>query len=224
MSITIEENSRPIHLFFSRSIDLAASKTFLSVLPLLDREIIPCTNWNELSEKLKLKPASICVDYREFDNTSAMEVVNMISTLGKLVKIDSVPISVAVTKETPYPTIKELQKSGIVAMLPYHRDFGIDETLKSLDAFWNGIPYWPKNIIEQLPGAKPQKQIDSKEIKLTARQNQILNMVADRGASNKVIARTLNISESTVKLHLGNIFKKYGVKNRTQLAVFAAKK
>jgi DNA-binding NarL/FixJ family response regulator len=46
-------------------------------------------------------------------------------------------------------------------------------------------------------------------------------MVVDRGLSNKNIARTLTISESTVKLHMGHIFKKYGVKSRTQLAVFA---
>lgn len=56
---------------------------------------------------------------------------------------------------------------------------------------------------------------------LTPRQRQILALISKRGSSNKVIAKTLNISESTVKLHLGNIFKKYGVRNRTQLALFS---
>jgi two-component system nitrate/nitrite response regulator NarL len=45
-------------------------------------------------------------------------------------------------------------------------------------------------------------------------------MVTNRGASNKMIAKTLNISESTVKLHIGTILKKFGVRNRTQLAIF----
>lgn len=58
-------------------------------------------------------------------------------------------------------------------------------------------------------------------IELTVRQSQVLHLVQDRGASNKTIAKILGITESTVKLHVGSILKKYGVKNRTQLAVFA---
>jgi DNA-binding NarL/FixJ family response regulator len=68
---------------------------------------------------------------------------------------------------------------------------------------------------------KVTKVVVSKNtIKLTSRQNQILDMVTNRGASNKMIAKTLNISESTVKLHIGTILKKFGVRNRTQLAIF----
>ena len=43
------------------------------------------------------------------------------------------------------------------------------------------------------------------------------------GAFNKEIALTLNISERTVKNHVSNIFKKIGVSDRTQAAVFAIK-
>jgi hypothetical protein len=62
---------------------------------------------------------------------------------------------------------------------------------------------------------------NSQEISLTPRQRQVFDLLSSRGASNKTIAKMLNISESTVKLHLGVIFKKYGVRNRTQLAIFA---
>lgn len=58
-------------------------------------------------------------------------------------------------------------------------------------------------------------------INLTPRQRQILQIITAKGASNKTIAKLLDISESTVKLHISAIFKKYGVKNRTQLAVFS---
>jgi hypothetical protein len=40
-----------------------------------------------------------------------------------------------------------------------------------------------------------------------------------KGASNKVIARRLGMCESTVKAHMGEIFRRYGVSNRTQLAM-----
>ncbi|ELP05357.1 LysR family transcriptional regulator [Salmonella enterica subsp. enterica serovar Enteritidis str. 50-5646] len=51
---------------------------------------------------------------------------------------------------------------------------------------------------------------------LTAKEREIVGMVCE-GASNKLIARQLNISLSTVKTHLCNIFAKTEVINRTEL-------
>lgn len=51
---------------------------------------------------------------------------------------------------------------------------------------------------------------------LTAKEREIEGMVCE-GASNKLIARQLNISLSTVKTHLRNIFAKTEVINRTEL-------
>lgn len=51
---------------------------------------------------------------------------------------------------------------------------------------------------------------------LTAKEREIVGMVCE-GASNKLIARQLNISLSTVKTHLRNIFAKTAVINRTEL-------
>ncbi len=50
---------------------------------------------------------------------------------------------------------------------------------------------------------------------LTHREKEILNKLRI-GASNNEIARSLFISENTVKTHLYNLFKKIAVKNRTQ--------
>ncbi|EAW2123658.1 LuxR family transcriptional regulator [Salmonella enterica subsp. enterica] len=51
---------------------------------------------------------------------------------------------------------------------------------------------------------------------LTAKEREIVGMVCE-GASNKLIARQLNISLSSVKTHLRNIFAKTEVINRTEL-------
>ncbi|EJD0464939.1 LuxR family transcriptional regulator [Salmonella enterica] len=51
---------------------------------------------------------------------------------------------------------------------------------------------------------------------LTAKEREIVGMVCE-GGSNKLIARQLNISLSTVKTHLRNIFAKTEVINRTEL-------
>jgi DNA-binding NarL/FixJ family response regulator len=55
---------------------------------------------------------------------------------------------------------------------------------------------------------------------LTDRQKEILAHISN-GESNKMIAYSLNISEQTVKVHLGEIFKKIKVFNRTQAVIKA---
>lgn len=61
-----------------------------------------------------------------------------------------------------------------------------------------------------------KSKIDS----LTKRELEVLIQIAN-GLFNKEIAIFLNISERTVKNHVSNIFKKIGVSDRTQAAVFA---
>ena len=56
---------------------------------------------------------------------------------------------------------------------------------------------------------------------LSAREREILGLIA-RGDSNKLIARELDIAETTVKVHVQHIFRKLGVSSRVQVAVYAA--
>ena len=55
---------------------------------------------------------------------------------------------------------------------------------------------------------------------LSAREREVLLMVAD-GLANKQIARQLAISEKTVKAHLTSVFRRIGVTDRTQAALWA---
>ncbi len=55
---------------------------------------------------------------------------------------------------------------------------------------------------------------------LSAREVEVLTLVA-RGAANKEVARTLYISETTVKTHLSHIFTKLGVDDRTAAVTVA---
>lgn len=56
------------------------------------------------------------------------------------------------------------------------------------------------------------------KITFTARQNAVLDALR-QGKTNKLIAYELKMSESTVKVHVSNIMKKLGAKNRTEVAV-----
>ncbi len=55
---------------------------------------------------------------------------------------------------------------------------------------------------------------------LSGREREVLAHVA-QGLANKQIARSLGISERTVKVHLGNVFRQIGVGDRTSAALWA---
>ena len=55
---------------------------------------------------------------------------------------------------------------------------------------------------------------------LSPREREILRLIA-RGDSNKLIARALDIAETTVKIHVQNILRKLGLSSRVQAAVYA---
>ncbi|MGE5452151.1 MAG: response regulator [Acidobacteriota bacterium] len=56
--------------------------------------------------------------------------------------------------------------------------------------------------------------------RLSPREHDILREIA-RGASNKEIARTLGIAETTVKIHVQHILRKLNLTSRVQAAVYA---
>ncbi|WP_027996360.1 response regulator [Simplicispira psychrophila] len=56
---------------------------------------------------------------------------------------------------------------------------------------------------------------------LSPREEEVLREIA-RGASNKEIARTLDIAETTVKIHVQHILRKLNLSSRVQAAVYAA--
>ncbi|MFL5870699.1 MAG: response regulator [Solirubrobacterales bacterium] len=71
------------------------------------------------------------------------------------------------------------------------------------------------DAIAQPAGAEPTER-------LTPREQEVLALIA-RGLPNKLIARELEISEKTVKTHVGHVLAKLGVTDRTQAALHAVR-
>lgn len=67
------------------------------------------------------------------------------------------------------------------------------------------------------PGADRR---DEAMASLSPREREILLLIA-RGDSNKLIARALDIAETTVKIHVQHILRKLGLASRVQAAVYA---
>lgn len=187
----------------------------------IEMDIKYCSNWTELSSAMARHPHQIVVHFDTIRtlNVSVPEVVTMLETELKIRGI-SARIGVGIDRTTTLETVKELKRAGIHGVVPSVSNWGIRECVTAMHALRNGESYWPKHIISTLPGNEKKKTTEG-GIKLTQRQQQVFEYIVERGASNKVIARSLGISESAVKLHVTEIMRKYGVKNRTQLAVFS---
>ncbi|MBT3347213.1 MAG: two-component system response regulator NarL [Thiotrichales bacterium] len=68
-------------------------------------------------------------------------------------------------------------------------------------------------------GSSKEKSVADK---LTSREEEIILLVME-GMSNKMIARELDISDGTVKVHMKHILKKLGLKTRVEAAIWAIK-
>lgn len=70
------------------------------------------------------------------------------------------------------------------------------------------------------PGTAPAEPAPDGLAALSPREREIVAEIA-RGLSNKEIARTLDIAETTVKIHVQHILRKLGLTSRVQAAVYA---
>jgi DNA-binding NarL/FixJ family response regulator len=91
-------------------------------------------------------------------------------------------------------------------------DPGVQQRLLSAAARAPGVPAAPGTPGAGAPG--------SAEDELTPREAEVLRLIA-AGQSNREIARTLFVSEATVKTHVNRIFAKTGSRDRAQATRYA---
>lgn len=77
-------------------------------------------------------------------------------------------------------------------------------------------PQLTQILAQALRGDDRSKSLDE----LTERERQILRQIA-HGYSNKMIARKLDITEGTVKVHVKRVLHKLGMRSRVEAAVWA---
>jgi DNA-binding NarL/FixJ family response regulator len=178
---------------------------------------------------------AVCLDSLKKSNND-IDMFNVLLTLDTLIKSTvrrvsgsdrpqrrDTKIILLVTEKEDVKLIRQ------VLNLPYiyavakvlEREEQVSDVIEYVKKLSNGEITHDPDILERLKSKKKSQERKNGQIYLTNRQEQVLNLIQNRGASNKTIAKILGLSESTVKLHMGAILKKYGVKNRTQLALFS---
>src|SRR5260370_36661313 len=124
---------------------------------------------------------------------------------------------------SPEDSIEALY-AGAGAILP--RSAGRDEIVAAIKAATNGLAVLPRDVLASLlDGASPADEVpdgnDAGGARLTPRELEVLAAMAD-GASNKLIARRLDISFHTAKFHVAAILVKLDADSRTAAVARAA--
>jgi len=105
------------------------------------------------------------------------------------------------------------------------KDMEPEEILQSLRGAVEGKLVISESLTRLLAQALRDegKRLDPREaVALTTREREILEQIAC-GLSNKLIAKELQISEGTVKVHVKNLLKKLHLHSRVEAAVWALK-
>jgi ATP/maltotriose-dependent transcriptional regulator MalT len=84
------------------------------------------------------------------------------------------------------------------------------------------IPERDRRLAERA-GLKPRSPIQRSGDALTPREREVLGLLSS-GLSNREIARTLWIAESTAKVHVRNVLRKLGARSRTEAAALSSQR
>lgn len=98
------------------------------------------------------------------------------------------------------------------------KDAGGELLVRCVEAVLAGEQWIDKEAMKQVMSTLAHPARSAAD--LTPRESDVVRQVA-RGQRNKEIARSLGITEGTVKMHLHNLYEKLGVSSRTELAVLA---
>lgn len=153
-----------------------------------------------------------------FSGTTVNEIVDALTTICAVAGQRKVSVGILINDKCDPNLIQNLKKNNISGIIPNYKMFGDADFFDALNTLLSGATHWPSTYIIPRVRSSVRATVEY-GIRLTARQREIMTLVANRGLSNKKIAQILNISESTVKVHISSILKSYGVRNRTQLAL-----
>lgn len=135
----------------------------------------------------------------------------------------TVPIVVLSGSETCSHVTRALQ-NGAIGYIP--KSCSSHEMLGALKIILQGDVYIPPRLMGKLgtPILTVESSVNGEPLPslLTSRQIEVLELMT-KGLPNKSIARSLNVAEGTIKLHVAAILRALGVRNRTEAVMQATR-
>lgn len=152
-----------------------------------------------------------------------MPVMNGRETLAQILSVRPQQCVVMLTVSEDGEDLLECMRLGAHGFLlkNINADF-LTESIRNA-AEGNNVfsPEMMANMVQSLiRPAKAKQEEDRRLEELTSRELEVLGYLA-AGHSNKIIARSLDLAESTVKVYVQNILRKLELTSRVQAAVYA---
>lgn len=159
----------------------------------------------ELSKlNLPEKPDVLLVDWEDGDNVASVAYAHELLPQAKIVLL---------ARSVGLDTGQELLQMGVRGIL--QRRASIDLFIKCLVTVAAGEMWLEASMVDSL--------LSARRVRLSPRERQLLQLVS-RGWSNKQMAYQLEISEGTVKIYLSKLFRKVGVADRFELALYGLRR
>lgn len=159
----------------------------------------------DIEEIIKLDPDIVLVDFKIFRTIPETSFNNRV----KFLLISDFSWTMEHERQIP-----DLILKGVFGILSTDTDSGrLKEALRVVNA---GELWLDSKIIKNI---LCQKNPIGRNAELTKKEREIVSLIC-HGYRNKEIAQKLDICEQTVKSHCNHIYKKMGVTDRLQLALY----
>lgn len=123
---------------------------------------------------------------------------------------------VMISAQEDVNVVSRSREFGASGFIP--KSSSLDQIQQAVRAVLDGDLCWPSLSAEAAELTAEAKAASAGLASLTPQQFRVLTMVCD-GLLNKQIAWELSVSEATIKAHVTAIFRKLGVRTRTQAAM-----
>lgn len=133
--------------------------------------------------------------------------------LSRLAELKHPAKVIVLTSVTEASRVGEAVAAGAAGFL--YKDIDPESLAQAIRSVADGQVIFAREAVAAMTAPVPRPVAS-----LTPREREVLALVA-AGRSNREIARQLSVAEKTVKTHLSSLFRKLGVADRTQAALYA---
>jgi len=187
------------------------------------RKLLELSDSIEILSEVGDGQGAINIARREKPDVILMDV-NMPGTNGiiatRVIKREMPSIHVIALTIYEDEEVVDMVRAGVSAYVL--KDVAGSELIDTINRVMQGEVVIHPRVANRLVRELSRNENKKNDIRLTKRESDVLLLLV-KGHSNKEMAEAMFISEKTVKNHLTSIFRKLGVKDRTQAAVYALK-